>query len=198
MASLVRKVVGAILPRSVKSFIGNTTVNNRKFMLRIARKMFFSNRMRMGLYRWLGLKADEGSIIWCGNKINDCINISLGRNSILGPCNVLLAQGGIEIGENVNISGFCFIISQEHDIHDPGLRTTLAPVIIEDYAWIATGVTILPGVRIGKGAIIAAGSIVTKNVEAFAVMAGNPARKIAERNSELAYTTHDDRGLKWL
>ena len=53
---------------------------------------------------------------------------------------------------------------------------TGAPIVIEDDVWIGTGSIILPGVKIGKGAVVAAGSVVTKDVEAFTVVAGNPAK----------------------
>jgi acetyltransferase-like isoleucine patch superfamily enzyme len=64
-------------------------------------------------------------------------------------------------------------------------------VIIEDYVWIGSRVIILPGVRIGKGAVCASGAVVTKNVEAFTVVGVIPAKPIAKRNSKLLYTLSD-------
>jgi maltose O-acetyltransferase len=169
-----------------------------RLILNFNRHMFFSNRMRMAIYRVLGLRADDGAMIWCGNRINHADRISIGRNSILGPGNVLLSQGGIEIGENVNISGFSFLISQEHDVASPMLATRLAPIQIHDYVWIATNVTILPGSVIGRGAVVAAGAVVTGNVPPCTIVAGVPARKIGERKDNFKYNTRDVRGLKWM
>jgi len=62
-----------------------------------------------------------------------------------------------------------------------------APVIIEDYAWVSSRTTLLPGVTIGKGAVVAAGAVVTKSVEPYTVVGGVPAKKIGERSKELNY-----------
>lgn len=196
--SLPRKLISSILPMPVKRTIGQTGLTARNLLLRFNRHVFFSNRLRMWIYRRLGVKCADGSIIWCGNHINHTDRISIGVNSIVGPNNVLLSQGGIRIGDNVNISGFSFIISQEHNILDPRLETTLAEVVIEDYVWLATNVTVLPGVRIGRGAAVAAGAVVTKDVAPCTVVGGVPAKQIGTRPERFEYHTHDDRGLKWL
>lgn len=194
----MRRVVSVVLPQRLKRFLGETWQGVAKLLLRINRHVFFSNALRMFVYRRLGIEAEEGSIIWCGARINHPNRISIGKNSIVGPNTVLLSQGGIRIGANVNISGFSYIISQEHDTQSPGLETTLAEVAIEDYAWLATNVTILPGVRIGRGAVVAAGAVVTRSVEPCAIVGGNPARQIGTRPDRFTYHTRDDRGLKWL
>lgn len=195
---LPRRLVSRILPGRIKRFIGALWEGAAKLLLRFNRFLFFSNRSRMAIYRLLGVRAADHAIIWCGARINYPDRIEIGRNSIIGPDTVLLSQGTISIGENVNISGFSFIISQEHNAHSPGLETTLARVLIEDYVWLATNVTILPGVRVGRGALVAAGAVVTKDVPDFAIVAGNPARQIGSRPMDFTYHTCDDRGLKWL
>ena len=197
-ASHLRRFASLVLPRHLKLLLGNLGVLCAKLLLRFNRTVFCSNRLRMTIYRRLGVQADEGSIIWCGARINHLGRIRIGRNSIVGPDTVLLSQGGIRIGANVNISGFSYIISQEHNTRSPGLETSLAEVVIEDYAWLATNVTVLPGVRIGRGAVVAAGAVVARSVEPCTIVGGNPARKIGTRCDELAYHTRDDTGLKWL
>ena len=197
-ASQVRRIASVVLPQRLKRLLGEAWLGAAKLLLRVNRHIVFSNALRMWIYRQLGVEAEEGAIIWCGARINHPGRIRIGRNSIVGPDTVLLSQGGIRIGENVNISGFSFIISQEHNVRSPGLETTLAEVVIEDYAWLATNVTVLPGVRIGRGAVVAAGAVVTRDVDACVVVGGNPARRIGSRPDEFAYHTRDDRGLKWL
>jgi len=75
----------------------------------------------------------------------------------------------------------------EHDINDPYFKETGAPVIIEDYVVIGTRVTILPGVHIGRGAVVASGAVVTHDVPEYSVVAGIPAKIISKRNSDLRY-----------
>jgi acetyltransferase-like isoleucine patch superfamily enzyme len=169
------------------------------YLLRINKFIFFSNSLRMFIYRKiLSIPIGKKSIIWCGNRFNDVSELEIGENVIIGPSNVFLIRGGLVIGNNVNLSGFSFFISQEHDVNDPFGHTTLSKIVIEDDVWIATNSTILPGVRVGRGAVIAAGSLVTKDVPAYTVVAGNPAKPIMKRTNDILYRLDDIHGLKWL
>lgn len=78
-------------------------------------------------------------------------------------------------------------MTAEHDIDDPYFVGTEAPVHIGDYAWISSRATILPGVRIGNGAVVAAGAVVTKDVPDYTVVGGVPAKLIGVRNNQLKY-----------
>ena len=116
-------------------------------------------------------------------------NITIGDHVILNRSVLLDGRGGeIVIGNNVDIGQETNIWTLEHDVHDDYHKASGAPVTIEDYVWIASRVTILPGVTIGKGAVIACNSVVTKNVPPMAIMGGIPARKIGDRKSQLLYT----------
>jgi maltose O-acetyltransferase len=87
----------------------------------------------------------------------------------------------------VNLSWDVSLWTLEHDPQSPTFETRGAPIRIGDYAWIGSGAIILPGVTVGRGAVVAAGSIVTRDVPAFTIVAGNPARSIATRNQDLSY-----------
>ena len=116
-------------------------------------------------------------------------NISIGNNSVINKRVLLDARGGqILIGNNVDIAQETNIWTLEHNVHDDFHRTKGGDVIIEDYVWIASRVTILPGVTIGKGAVIASNSVVTKDVPSMAIVGGIPAKVIGERKSKLKYT----------
>ncbi|HEY0758386.1 MAG TPA: acyltransferase [Acidisarcina sp.] len=90
----------------------------------------------------------------------------------------------LHIGENVRIGPFLRVITATHDIgpsHQRGLIEVVGkPVRINDGCWIGSGVTILPGVSIEKGCVIAAGSVVYETTEADGLYAGNPARRVRE------------------
>ncbi|HPU00025.1 MAG TPA: DapH/DapD/GlmU-related protein, partial [Armatimonadota bacterium] len=79
------------------------------------------------------------------------------------------------------------LITAQHDMNDPDFANVLAPIVIEDYVWIGSRATVLPGVRIGRGAVVAAGAVVTRDVAPLTVVGGVPARPIGERKPGMRY-----------
>ena len=115
-------------------------------------------------------------------------NISIGSNSVINKRVLLDGRGGkLCIGNNVDIAQETNIWTLEHDVHDDYHTSIGGDVIIEDYVWIASRVTILPGIRIGRGAVIASNSVVTKDVSPMTIVGGVPAKKIGIRDSKLLY-----------
>jgi acetyltransferase-like isoleucine patch superfamily enzyme len=108
-------------------------------------------------------------------------NIKIGKNVFINACCRFQDQGGIEIGDGSLIGHNTTIATLNHDFN-PAKRQNLtpSPVKIGKNVWIGSDCTILPGVIIGDGAIIGAGSVVTKSVPANAIAVGNPARVIKE------------------
>ncbi|MCX7985374.1 MAG: acyltransferase [Bacteroidales bacterium] len=115
-------------------------------------------------------------------------SFSIAENSVINRRCYLDCRGGIEIGKNVSISPEVYIISSTHLPDDPEYRFVGKKVVIDDYVWIGAKAIILPGVHLGKGCIVGAGSVVTRDVEPFQIVAGNPARFIRMRNENLTYT----------
>jgi len=102
----------------------------------------------------------------------------VGRNSRLNGVHID-ARELVEIGDTVQIGPYTIIMDSDfHDLKDHSKDGPSKPIYIEDDVWIATRVTILKGVRIGKGSVIAAGAIVTKDIPAYCVAAGTPARVV--------------------
>src|SRR3989304_8974484 len=93
----------------------------------------------------------------------------------------------LTIGNNVSIAGEVRIYTMQHDIDSPDFTEVGAPVVIDDYVVIGTRVTILPGVHIGKGAVIASGAVVTDDVASYTVVGGVPAKFIRNRAQNLRY-----------
>lgn len=108
-------------------------------------------------------------------------NIKIGKNVFINSCCRFQDQGGISIGNDVLIGHNTTIATLNHDMN-PNKRGNLtpSPVKIGNKVWIGADCTILPGVEIGDGAVIGAGSVVTKNIPSNTVAAGNPAKIIKE------------------
>lgn len=103
--------------------------------------------------------------------------IKIGDFSHINRGCVLDARGKIEIGNNVSVSHNVNIMTGSHDIKSSCFIGVFKPIKIEDYAFIGVGATILQGVRIGKGAVVCAGAVVTNDVDDFDIVAGIPAKK---------------------
>ena len=145
-----------------------------------------SRHFRLFFLRLLGAKIGRSFV--CRNTvISGPAGLKIGNGSSIGWHCLLDARGGIDIADDVNISSYVKIITAGHDIHSPSFESTKGKVYVESKAWLATGCTILEGVKIGFGAVVAAGAVVTKDVPPFAVVGGVPAKKIAERVSNLDY-----------
>ncbi len=127
--------------------------------------------------------AEIGNVKIDGQKTN----LSIGPNSFLGRVSIALLDE-VVIGENVCINDGVEILTASHDVSDPNWKEVKAKIIIEDYVWIGTGAMILPGVTIGRGAVIGARAVVSKSINPGAVVVGNPAKVINRtRSSELNY-----------
>ena len=150
-----------------------------------------SHHIRNFIYRHLYLvDLATDATIYHGAEIRAGINLRIGKGSVIGDNVILDARNGIRIGKNVNFSSGVHIWTEQHDHSDPQFRClsdSSYGVDICDRAWIGPGVTILHSVKIGEGAVVAAGSVVTKDVASFSIVAGIPAKKIGERNHNLHY-----------
>jgi len=134
-----------------------------------------------------GAKIGKGSRIDMNFSIQDADKLIIGNHSHVNRQCILDARGGLHIKDCVSISQRVAIITGSHDQNSPNFDYVKKNVVINDYVWIGFGATILGGVEIGKGAVVSAGAVVTKDVEPFAIVGGIPAKKIGERNRDLKY-----------
>jgi acetyltransferase-like isoleucine patch superfamily enzyme len=108
--------------------------------------------------------------------------VRIGRNTRINRNCTLDVRSGLAIGNNVSISPEVMILAGSHDVNDPEFRQVPGPIVIEDHVWIGSRAMILPNVTVGRGAVIAAGSIVTKDVEPLTIVAGVPAKPVGMRD----------------
>jgi len=113
--------------------------------------------------------------------------LEIGDKTIVGDRAILDARAGIKLGRNVNISSTVTIWTGQHDYQSPTFDYVAAPVSVGDNAWLSFRSIILPGVKIGEGAVVAAGAVVTKDVEPYTIVAGVPAKAIGKRTKDLRY-----------
>lgn len=172
-----------------------------------------SHRIRLFLYRYFfRIRIGHDSFIHWRARFNLPSGIEIGDNTVIG--NDIFLDGRffrewkngqkrfmtylsdflspkerpLTIGKNVSIAGDVRIFTMQHDIDDPYFREVAGRVRIEDYAVIGSRAMILPGVTVGRGAVVAAGAVVTKDVAPYTLVGGIPAVFIRNRSRDLRYT----------
>lgn len=139
---------------------------------------------RKMIYTLSGIKIGRKSKIHFGARFFEPRNVTIGEGTLVGEFAFLDGRVSLKIGSHVDIASQVLIYNSEHDIESDDFSTRGEPVEIEDYAFIGPRVIILPGVKIGRGAVVAAGAVVTKSVEPFKIVAGVPAKEIGERKNK--------------
>ncbi len=165
-----------------------------------------SHTIRLFLYRYLfrvGI-GQNSSVHWLA-RFNNPSGVEVGHNTVIGNDAFLdgrykrsdvsyvrdffyPSERLLRIGNNVSIAGEVRIYTMQHDIDDPLFTEVEGEVVIDDFAVIGTRVTILPGVHIGRGAVVASGAVVSHDVEPYSLVGGVPAQHIRYRSKDLRYT----------
>jgi maltose O-acetyltransferase len=121
-------------------------------------------------------------------KLFVCGGISIGDQTTINRGVTLDGRGVLKIGNSVSISEGVKLLTASHDLDSFDFKQILKPVVIEDYVWIGVNSIVLPGVTLHKGAVVGAGSVVTRDVSPYTVVAGNPAKFIRNRRVIPSYT----------
>ncbi|MBN2331322.1 MAG: acyltransferase [Candidatus Aenigmarchaeota archaeon] len=142
--------------------------------------------LRYFVYSSLLKGCGKGSTVGEGVKILFPRRVSIGDYTSLQDYCFLDARGGISIGSWVRTGPRAMFLTSSHRFDSPGKPIkkqglVIKPIAVEDDVFIGAGAIILPGVRIGKGSVIAAGAVVTKDVPRYTVVGGVPAIAIKER-----------------
>lgn len=140
-----------------------------------------SHVFRQVLFSFNGVKLGKKSTIHIGARFYQPKNVAIGDDTIIGDHVTLDGRSKLTIGSHVDIASEVMIFNSQHDIHSATFSPIEKEVIIEDYVFIGPRAIILPGVTIHRGAIVAAGAIVTKDVAEKTIVAGIPAAVVGER-----------------
>lgn len=136
------------------------------------------------LLRWCGVEVGGGARIYSNVKIFGNGRLVIGEDTFIGHEVMIVSASPalIEVGARVDIAPNVFIGTGSHQIDWEGIRVagagTSDSIVIEDECWLGAGCKILPGVRVGKHAVIAAGAVVSKSLPPYIVAAGIPARAV--------------------
>ena len=159
-----------------------------RFSLTLLCGLIPSCRIRRFIYRHVfHVKIGRGSVIYGGADLRWPWNIEIGEHTSIGHRAYLHAWAPLRIGNNVNLGTGVWIFTGQHDIQSPDFASVVGPVVIEDYVYLGPRSIILMNVHVGEGAVVAAGSLVTKDVPPYAIVVGVPARVCGWRNRDLRY-----------
>ena len=139
------------------------------------------NGWRRLLMSVFGAKIGRGVRFQGGTAVWQPWRITVGANSWIDGDAKLYSVDDIRIGHDAVISEGAFICTASHDLASKAFALTNAPIEIGDYAWICAYAIVLPGVKVGEGAVVASGAVVTKDVEPWTVVGGVPAKVIKRR-----------------
>ena len=142
-----------------------------------------SHTLRNFFYKLAGIKMGKGATFHMWANFFNPKNIRIGDGTVVGDHVFIDGRAKVRIGKQVDIASSVMIYNSQHDLEKEDFGATEEEVEIGDYCFIGPRSIILPGVKIGKGAVVAAGAVVTKDVEAFCIVGGIPAGKIGERKN---------------
>jgi putative colanic acid biosynthesis acetyltransferase WcaF len=164
--------------------------SNKELIIRVfwgIGKLFFTNSPRTSfqfrnyLLKLFGASVGKSVHIYPSAIIYMPWNLTIGDNSAIGEDALIYNLGKITIGNNATISHRSHLCAGTHDYTDPTLPLLKPPINIGDNTWVCAQAFIGPGLTINEGAVVGAAAVVTKDVEAWTVVAGNPAKFIKKR-----------------
>lgn len=150
---------------------------------------WFAHKWRIAWIRfashWYG-KSFGGKVSWRSGvartaRVEYPWNLTIQDGSSIGPYAWVYAMNQISIGRNCCIGERVLLLTGSHNVSSPHFDLVTKPIRIMDNVWVSTSAIILPGVTIGEGAVVAAGAVVTKDVDPWTVVGGNPAKFIKKR-----------------
>lgn len=136
---------------------------------------------RRFLLRCFGAQVGRNSRISPSVRVWAPWNLAVGTEAAIAHGVDCYCVAKLSLGDHATVSQYAFLCCASHDITDPNMGLTSAPIHIGDQAWVCAGAFIGPGLEIGQGAVVGARAVVTRNVPPWVVVAGNPAKRIRDR-----------------
>ena len=152
-------------------------------LYRLNHAMPFTEEYTEALQELFGDRLGEGSYVAAPLAGAALDKVKIGRNVYVNTNALMMARGGITIEDGVQIAANVQLISNNHDVYDRQVLTC-KPVLIREGAWIGAGASIMPGVCVGRYAVVGAMSVVTKDVPDYAVVVGSPAKVVKTLDPE--------------
>lgn len=165
--------------RSQTYFLGLAALNTLHGWLPFA--------LRPLLYRLARFEIAPSATVQGGVRFFHVGRLAVGAGSLVNRDVLLDNRGGLQIGAQVSIAHGCRIYTLGHDPHDPGFAAKAGAVRIDDHAVLFAGAMVMPGVHLGRGCVVMAGAVVTKDVPPLRLVGGNPARDLGPRRVDPAY-----------
>jgi putative colanic acid biosynthesis acetyltransferase WcaF len=158
-------------------------------------------RALWGLVYWLLFRFSPRPLHAWRAVVLRCFGAKLGRNchiyprsEIWAPWNLRCDDGAavadgaviynaaeVHLGVHAIVSQQAFLCTATHDIDDPDFPMTTAPIVVSRYAWVCARASVMPGVTVAEGAVLGLAAVASKDLDAWQVYAGNPARRVRER-----------------
>lgn len=168
------EIVDVRIPHPEEFEKGKTLMQN---VFKLNQTMPYTEEYFKTLKEIFGDNLGENSIVNAPIQ-GACIDrIKIGKNVFINSNTLFMARGGITIEDDVQIAANCQLLTNNHDPYERQILSC-KPILIKEGAWIGAGATIMPGICIGKHAIVGASSVVTHDVPDYSVVVGNPARVI--------------------
>lgn len=140
-----------------------------------------SSRLKISLLRLFGSRIGRGVVLKPSINVKYPWHLTIGDYSWIGEQTWLDSLAPITIGSHCCISQGAYFCTGNHDWSDPAFGLIVKPIVIKDGAWVGARSLVLPGVTIGSHAVVAAGSVIGTDADAYGVYAGNPVRKVKQR-----------------